>query len=150
MVFNVGLAFAVASGVLCIFKFQIWRSNRKTKLRELFGQFAGEGELDKAAVSRIVLKVSPAATPEEIDTLFVLADADGSGAVDADEFIAAASSAGGGSLDLVALTMKHARAKIRDASEEDAKLAQKLGQLQPFLAVFPQERTSQVASFGPA
>ena len=34
-------------------------------------------------------------------------------------------------------------------SETDAGLAQKLGQLQPFIAVFPQERTGQLASFGP-
>jgi hypothetical protein len=33
--------------------------------------------------------------------------------------------------------------------EKDAKLAQKLGQLQPFAAVFPQECTGQLASFGP-
>jgi hypothetical protein len=29
------------------------------------------------------------------------------------------------------------------------KLAQKLGQLQPFIAVFPQEHMSQLVSFGP-
>ena len=34
-------------------------------------------------------------------------------------------------------------------SEKDAKLAQKLGQLQPFIAVFPQECMGQLASFGP-
>ena len=34
--------------------------------------------------------------------------------------------------------------------EKDAKLAQKLGQLQPFTAVFPQECMGQLASFGPA
>jgi hypothetical protein len=34
-------------------------------------------------------------------------------------------------------------------SENDAELAQKLGQLQPFLAVFPQECMGQLASFGP-
>jgi hypothetical protein len=34
-------------------------------------------------------------------------------------------------------------------SEKDAKLAQKLGQLQPFAAVFPQECMGQLASFGP-
>ena len=33
--------------------------------------------------------------------------------------------------------------------EKDAKLAQKLGQLQLFLAVFPQEYTGRLASFGP-
>ena len=33
------------------------------------------------------------------------------------------------------------------ASEKDAKLARKLGQLQPFLAVFPRECTRQLASF---
>jgi hypothetical protein len=34
-------------------------------------------------------------------------------------------------------------------SEKDAKLAQKLGQLQPFIAVFPQECMGQLGSFGP-
>jgi hypothetical protein len=34
-------------------------------------------------------------------------------------------------------------------SEKDDKLAQKLGQLQPSIAVFPQECTGQLASFGP-
>ena len=37
----------------------------------------------------------------------------------------------------------------RGASEKDAKLAQNLGQLQPFTAVFPHECTGQRASFGP-
>jgi hypothetical protein len=36
----------------------------------------------------------------------------------------------------------------RCQSEKDAKLAQKLGQLQPFIAVFPQECTGQLALFG--
>jgi hypothetical protein len=36
------------------------------------------------------------------------------------------------------------------AGEKDAKLAQKLGQLQPFLAAFPQECVGQLASSGPA
>jgi hypothetical protein len=36
-----------------------------------------------------------------------------------------------------------------DTSEKDAKLAEKLGQLQPFMAVFPQECVGQLASFGP-
>jgi hypothetical protein len=35
------------------------------------------------------------------------------------------------------------------ASEKDAKLAQKLGQLHPFLAVFPQYCVGQLGSFGP-
>ena len=35
------------------------------------------------------------------------------------------------------------------SSEKDAKLAQKLGQLQPFIAVFPVECVGQLASFGP-
>ena len=35
-------------------------------------------------------------------------------------------------------------------SETDAELAQKLGQLQPFTAVFPQECMGQLVSFGPA
>ena len=34
-------------------------------------------------------------------------------------------------------------------SEEDVKLAQKMGQLQPFIAVLPQECMGQLASFGP-
>ena len=34
-------------------------------------------------------------------------------------------------------------------SEKDAKLAQKLGQLQLFIAVFPQESMGQLAFFGP-
>jgi hypothetical protein len=34
-------------------------------------------------------------------------------------------------------------------SEKDPKLARKLGQLQPFVAVFPQECVGQLASFGP-
>ena len=37
----------------------------------------------------------------------------------------------------------------RDPGEEDAKLAQKLGQLQLFLAVFTQEYLGQLVSFGP-
>jgi hypothetical protein len=55
---------------------------------------------------------------------------------------------------------KHPWAGSRDAgqeleihsahsSEKDAKLAQKLGQLQPFKAVFLQECMGQLASFGP-
>jgi hypothetical protein len=35
---------------------------------------------------------------------------------------------------------------VRYKSEKDAELAQKLGQLQPFIAVFPQQRTGQLAS----
>jgi hypothetical protein len=34
-------------------------------------------------------------------------------------------------------------------SEKDIKLVQKLGQLEAFLAVFPQERMGQPVSFGP-
>ena len=37
----------------------------------------------------------------------------------------------------------------RPQSENDTKLVQKLGQLQPFLTVFPQECLGQLASFGP-
>jgi hypothetical protein len=40
------------------------------------------------------------------------------------------------------------RARVR-VSEQDAKLAQKLGQLQPFLDVLPQECVGQLAYFGP-
>jgi hypothetical protein len=36
-----------------------------------------------------------------------------------------------------------------DQGKRDAKLAQKLGQLQPFIAVFSQECIGQLASFGP-
>jgi hypothetical protein len=39
--------------------------------------------------------------------------------------------------------------KCTNTSEKDARLAQKLGQLQPFLAVFPQECTGQLTYFGP-
>ena len=35
------------------------------------------------------------------------------------------------------------------AGEKDATLAQKLGQLQPFIDVFPQECMGQLASVGP-
>ena len=38
---------------------------------------------------------------------------------------------------------------LGDQSEKDAELAQKLGQLQPFMAAFPQECMGQLASFGP-
>ena len=34
------------------------------------------------------------------------------------------------------------------SSEKDTKLAQKLGQLEPFIAVFPQECMGQLAYFG--
>ena len=40
-------------------------------------------------------------------------------------------------------------ARAEPPSEKDAELAQKLGQLQPFIAVFPQECMGQLASFGP-
>jgi hypothetical protein len=36
----------------------------------------------------------------------------------------------------------------RVRSEKDAKLAQKLGKLQSFIAMFPQECMDQLASFG--
>ena len=39
--------------------------------------------------------------------------------------------------------------KNHHTSEKDAKLAQKLGQLQPFIAALPQESMGQLASFGP-
>jgi hypothetical protein len=41
------------------------------------------------------------------------------------------------------------RGHRRRESEKDAELSQNLGQLQPFLAVFPQEHMGQLASFGP-
>ena len=37
-----------------------------------------------------------------------------------------------------------------DGGEKDAKSALKLGQLQLFIAVFPQECVGQLASFGPS
>jgi hypothetical protein len=40
--------------------------------------------------------------------------------------------------------------KFPQQSEEDTKLAQKLGQLQPIIALFPQECMGQLSSFGPA
>ena len=40
-------------------------------------------------------------------------------------------------------------AAARAGGEKDAKLAQKLGQLQQFIAVFPSECMDQLASFGP-
>ena len=48
-------------------------------------------------------------------------------------------------IDLVAMPVTI----ISNTSEKDAELAQKLGQLQPFLAVFPRECVGQLASFGP-
>jgi hypothetical protein len=42
-----------------------------------------------------------------------------------------------------------ARLHADGQSEEGAVSAQKLGQLQPFVAVFPQECTDQFSSFGP-
>ena len=45
--------------------------------------------------------------------------------------------------------MKHT-GRLKMLSEKDAKLAQKLGERQPLIAaVFPQECTGQLASFGP-
>ena len=47
----------------------------------------------------------------------------------------------------------HARAKPGDRGwpgENDAKLAQKLGQLQSFLDALPQECTGRLTSYGPA
>jgi hypothetical protein len=41
------------------------------------------------------------------------------------------------------------RRSARRRSEKDAKLAQKSGQLQPFITVFPPECMGQLASFGP-
>jgi hypothetical protein len=40
------------------------------------------------------------------------------------------------------------RALAAGVSESDTQLAQKLGQLQPFVAAFPQECMGQLASFG--
>ena len=49
------------------------------------------------------------------------------------------------------LAPRHARRRRERgrASENDAKLAQKLGQLQPSIAVFPPENMGQLAYFGP-
>ena len=38
---------------------------------------------------------------------------------------------------------------LLQVSEKDTELAQELGRLQPFIAVFPQECMGQLASFGP-
>jgi hypothetical protein len=38
---------------------------------------------------------------------------------------------------------------LADSSKKDSKLAPKLGQFQPFIAVFPQKCMGQLASFGP-
>jgi hypothetical protein len=43
----------------------------------------------------------------------------------------------------------HLQAQIVGTSEKDAKLAQKLGQIQPFIAVSPQECMGQLAPSGP-
>jgi hypothetical protein len=63
---------------------------------------------------------------------------------------------GGATLDHAEAVHVHIRAQPRvqrgpaaRQSEKGAKLAQRLGQLQPFLAVFPQEYVGQLASFGP-
>jgi hypothetical protein len=40
--------------------------------------------------------------------------------------------------------------QLSPPGERDTKLAQKLGQLQPFIAVYPQESMGQLASFGPS
>jgi hypothetical protein len=44
---------------------------------------------------------------------------------------------------------RHPRPALAHPSEKDAKLAQNLGQLQPFIDVLPQECMGQLASFGP-
>ena len=44
---------------------------------------------------------------------------------------------------------KKAADEAKAESEKVAKLAQKLGQLQPFVSVFPQECMGQLAYFGP-
>jgi hypothetical protein len=41
------------------------------------------------------------------------------------------------------------RRPVLRPGERDAKLAQELGHLQPFIAVFPRECVGQLASFGP-
>ena len=41
------------------------------------------------------------------------------------------------------------RRRPHRTGEKDAELAQKLGQLQPFIAVFPQGCMGQLGSFGP-
>jgi hypothetical protein len=50
---------------------------------------------------------------------------------------------------LPALAQGRADSGARRQSEKDAKLAQKLGQLQPFIAVSPPECMGQLPSFGP-
>ena len=46
-------------------------------------------------------------------------------------------------------TLKGLSLNAETSSEKDAELAQKLGQLQSFLAAFPQECMGQLPSFGP-
>ena len=55
----------------------------------------------------------------------------------------------GGQLDPAPAHPLHVVAAGDAASEKDAKLAQKLGQLQPFIAVFPHACMGQLASVGP-
>ena len=43
----------------------------------------------------------------------------------------------------------HLGYRLELTSEKDANLAQKLGQLQHFIVVFPQECMGQLGSFGP-
>ena len=68
---------------------------------------------------------------------------------------AAQGSAAGHRLQRVGGLLRHDRRQpVRSqdeprASEKDTKLAQKLGQLQPFVAAFPRECVGQLASFGP-
>jgi hypothetical protein len=52
-------------------------------------------------------------------------------------------------VSLVILNAEQTGGHENDFSEKDAKLAQRLGQLQPFMAVFPQECMGQLAYFGP-
>jgi hypothetical protein len=52
-------------------------------------------------------------------------------------------------LERCRVPFRHHEACPRTASEKDAKLAQKLGQLQPFIAAFPPECMGQLTYFGP-
>ena len=71
-----------------------------------------------------------------------------------EDLAAAAASAalrntGGGYEAAASPATPHTAAAPPRPGEKEAKLAQQLGQLQPFIAAFPQECMGQLACFGP-
>ena len=57
---------------------------------DLFHDFANaDAELDSAALSSLLAAIGERPSPRTLDALFTLADSDGSGAIDLDEFLAA-------------------------------------------------------------